>query len=132
MRAKDGLTFIQGRNRCFIISDILKQEQETTGADFLAPLFIDKDRAVFTLYPTIPSPFRIYCTSAGTRRLIWSANVFCEAFYSPQSGAGIRHLGELRSDNKTIFLFGICPSSMYVEGFSVDNGECKFRFSTSY
>lgn len=117
---------------CGIPVALFKQAAETTGE----PVLLDvagapSDRLIVALYSNFAKSFSLYCLNCKKGTKAWEAEVWCEA--PMLGGATGLHVSEvaLVVVKGTIYVFGMCTHSAYVEAFSTETGANLFRFSTS-
>lgn len=91
----------------------------------------DDDRCVFGFHESIPNGFTLHGTDRKSTEVLWSAEVF-SYFQEKATDSSHIHWVALREGGGTLYVFGTGGDLVYIEAFSMKDGENLFRFCTDY
>jgi hypothetical protein len=118
-------------NRSFRIPSLLVETSQRKGPVDAVGVLIDEERCYVALHSARCSPFKVSSVDRSVDRVVWSVEVWAAGGLIDYAGRG-HHWITLDVRDGTLFVFGAGDDAVYVEGFSLNDGSNRFRFSTSY
>lgn len=93
---------------------------------------IDDRRWLVVLHNEAYADGTLMCLTESDNKELWHSEIWGEVQFGFRRGMGYFHWVDFRVRDNTAYLFGVTAQVIYVEGFSLTDGACRFRFSTSY
>jgi outer membrane protein assembly factor BamB len=123
------LVLSTGNRSCHISREYYK-EAIKNGNYYGVSFIIDKDRCIVNLFGSCCFTHKVQCIDKNSSKVLWSADVSAAALGGASSGVD-HHMVEMLVHDGTLYVFGACTSTMYIEAFNVSDGSNIFRFGTN-
>jgi len=126
------LVFSVGGKEFQIRHDVLERHLTRIGlkenADYIA-FAPGKEHYYIAVYSDAGFPFRMACFGAVDHAHKWTADVWAANRHALEGKSF--HMVEIRETAKSVLVYGLESSALYVEGFDIKTGKAAFRFSSN-